>query len=100
MTSLKLRPSSPTTPITWEKPPANFPLLYDLGDNTLQPLLAAALREALDLAGLIVESALIASNGYVRPSATKPLLKIRLGLCPIGFASPRREYSVQLYIPC
>ncbi|PZV01852.1 MAG: hypothetical protein DCF32_15695 [Leptolyngbya sp.] len=59
MTALDLRP---LPPITWEKLPADFTLPDDPVDNNLQPLLAAALRESLELAGLIVESALIASN--------------------------------------
>ena len=62
MTALDLRSLNAIPPITWEKLPADFPLPDDPVDNNLQPLLAAALRECLELAGLIVESALIASN--------------------------------------
>ncbi len=49
-------------PITWEKLPDDFVLPDEPVDNNLQPLLAAALRESLELAGLILESMLIASN--------------------------------------
>jgi hypothetical protein len=49
-------------PITWEKLPDDFILPDEPVDNNLQPLLAAALRESLELAGLILESMLIASN--------------------------------------
>lgn len=61
MTALDLRSSNAIPPITWETLPADFPLPDDPVDNNLH-LLAAALRECLELAGLIVESALIASN--------------------------------------
>jgi Uma2 family endonuclease len=62
MTQLKIRPSQPLLPITWEKLAADFVLPDEPVESTLQPLLAAALRESLELAGLIVESMLIASN--------------------------------------
>lgn len=48
--------------ITWEKLPDDFILPDDPVDNNLQPLLAAALRESLELAGLVLESMLIATN--------------------------------------
>ncbi|MBE9073233.1 hypothetical protein IQ242_11905, partial [Microcystis sp. LEGE 08355] len=51
-----------STIITWEKLPDDFILPDEPVDNNLQPLLAAALRESLELAGLILESMLIASN--------------------------------------
>lgn len=62
MTALDLRPLNLLPPITWEKLPADFILPDEPVESNLQPLLAAALRESLELAGLIVESALIASN--------------------------------------
>ncbi|QQE66517.1 hypothetical protein GFS31_32150 [Leptolyngbya sp. BL0902] len=62
MTTVQRRPLTPPPPITWEPLPADFLLPDDPVDNALQPLLAAALREALELAGLILESALIATN--------------------------------------
>lgn len=48
--------------IVWEKLPADFVLPDDPVENINQPLLAAALTEALDLAGFITPTMLIASN--------------------------------------
>ncbi|WP_293335611.1 Uma2 family endonuclease [Microcoleus sp. CAWBG58] len=48
--------------ITWEKLPEDFILPDDPVENIDQPLLAAALRESLELAGFILASMLIASN--------------------------------------
>jgi len=48
--------------ITWEKLSEDFILPDDPVDNNLQPLLAAVLRESLELAGLVLESMLIATN--------------------------------------
>jgi Uma2 family endonuclease len=48
--------------ITWQKLPEDFILPDEPVESTLQPLLAAALRESLELAGLILESMIIASN--------------------------------------
>ena len=48
--------------VTWEKLPDEFKLPDDPVENIDQPLLAAALREALDLAGFILAEMLIASN--------------------------------------
>lgn len=48
--------------ITWEKLPEDFKLPDDPVENIDQPLLAAALRESLELAGFILASMLIASN--------------------------------------
>jgi Uma2 family endonuclease len=48
--------------VTWEKLPDDFKLPDDPVENIDQPLLAAALREALDLAGFILAEMLIASN--------------------------------------
>ncbi|MBI4782618.1 MAG: Uma2 family endonuclease [Oscillatoriophycideae cyanobacterium NC_groundwater_1537_Pr4_S-0.65um_50_18] len=54
------RPSNPT--VTWEKLPDDFQLDDTPVENTGQPLLAGALREALELAGQIQPEMLIASN--------------------------------------
>ena len=48
--------------ITWEKLPDDFILPDDPVDNNLQPLLAEALRESLELAGLFSQSMLMATN--------------------------------------
>ena len=62
MTSSTIDLPTKSTTITWEKLPDDFLLPDEPVDNNLQPLLAAALRESLELAGLILESMLIASN--------------------------------------
>jgi Uma2 family endonuclease len=62
MSQLTICPSDALPPITWEKLPDDFVLPDEPVESTLQPLLAAALRESLELAGLILESMLIASN--------------------------------------
>ncbi|NJL91190.1 MAG: hypothetical protein HC916_16480 [Coleofasciculaceae cyanobacterium SM2_1_6] len=48
--------------ITWETLPIDYPLPDDPVDNILQPLLAAALRESLELAGLVSADMIIATN--------------------------------------
>ncbi|WP_333047963.1 hypothetical protein [Microcoleus sp. S13C4] len=48
--------------ISWGKLPDDFKLPDEPVENIDQPLLAAALREALALAGFILASMLIASN--------------------------------------
>lgn len=48
--------------ITWEKLPHDFILDEEPVENIDQPILAAALRESLEIAGLIQESVLVASN--------------------------------------
>ncbi|NJS10107.1 MAG: Uma2 family endonuclease [Microcoleus sp. CSU_2_2] len=48
--------------ITWEKLPADYILDEEPVENIDQPLLAAALREILEIAGLIVTGILIAPN--------------------------------------
>jgi hypothetical protein len=49
-------------PITWEILPEDIILPDDPVENNLQPLLAAALRESLELAGLILATDIIATN--------------------------------------
>jgi Uma2 family endonuclease len=48
--------------VTWEKLPDNFKLEEKPVDNTGQPLIAAALRESLELANFIQPQMLIAAN--------------------------------------
>jgi hypothetical protein len=77
--------AKPTTPstfkaklpkITWEKLPDDFKLPDEPVDNNLQPLLAEALREALELAGLLSGSILIATNfGICATVADKTVVK-------------------------
>lgn len=52
-----------TTPVvTWEKLPDDFQLEDEPVENTGQPLIAGALRESLEIMGLIQPEMLIASN--------------------------------------
>lgn len=62
--------------VTWSKLPDDFILPDDPVDNNLQPLLAEALRESLELAGLFLESMLIATNfGICATVADKTVVK-------------------------
>ena len=56
------RPKQQPTHVEWELLPLDFILPDEPVESILQPLLAAALTEALDLAGLITATILIASN--------------------------------------
>lgn len=51
-----------TYTVTWEKLPEDYPLPDDPVENTSQPLIAAALRESLELQGLLTSDCLVASN--------------------------------------
>ena len=62
MTAIQIRQPNPLPQITWEKLPSDFILPDEPVESNLQPLLAAALRESLELAGLILAANLIASN--------------------------------------
>jgi Putative restriction endonuclease len=62
MTAIQIPQFNPLPPISWEKLPTDFTLPDEPVESSLQPLLAAALRESLELAGLILQSSLIASN--------------------------------------
>ena len=62
MTQLQVQRAVTLPKISWEKLPDDFALPDRPVENNFQPLLAAALRESLELAGLILESMLIASN--------------------------------------
>jgi Putative restriction endonuclease len=52
----------PTPKLAWVKPPDDFVLDDTPVENTGQPIIAAALRESLELAGRIPAAGLIASN--------------------------------------
>ncbi len=98
--AIDLTPKSP--PITWEKLPDDFILPDEPVDNNLQPLLAAALRESLELAGLILESMLIASNfGLCATVKTQTVVKAPDWLYipsvkPIASGEIRRSYTPHL----
>ncbi len=91
-----------STIITWEKLPDDFILPDEPVDNNLQPLLAAALRESLELAGLILESMLIASNfGLCATVKTQTVVKAPdwvyiPSVKPIPIGKIRRSYTPHL----
>jgi hypothetical protein len=62
ITQIKPKQINQIPSIKWEKLPDDFILPDDPVESNLQPLLASALRESLELAQLILESMLIASN--------------------------------------
>ncbi|MGV2387523.1 MAG UNVERIFIED_CONTAM: Uma2 family endonuclease [Microcystis novacekii LVE1205-3] len=98
--ALDLPPKSTT--ITWEKLPDDFILPDEPVDNNLQPLLAAALRESLELAGLILESMLISSNfGLCATVKTQTVVKAPdwvyiPSVNPIPRGEIRRSYTPHL----
>jgi hypothetical protein len=62
---MQIAPSQPITHspmITWDPLPQDFVLPDDPVDNISQPLLAAALRESLELWGIVTPETLIATN--------------------------------------
>ncbi|AKV67524.1 Uma2 family endonuclease [Microcystis panniformis] len=102
MTAMQLLQSNPLPTITWEKLPDDFILPDEPVDNNLQPLLAAALRESLELAGLILESMLIASNfGLCATVKTQTVVKAPdwvyiPSVKPIPSGKIRRSYTPHL----
>jgi Uma2 family endonuclease len=96
-----VQPPSNLPSVTWESLPADFPLPDEPVESNLQPLLAAALREALELAGLILESALIASNfGLCAKVADKVVVKAPDWVYvptvkPLPAGEARRSYTPQ-----
>ncbi|EPF17682.1 Uma2 family endonuclease [Microcystis aeruginosa] len=99
MTAMQLLQSNSLPTITWEKLPDDFILPDEPVDNNLQPLLAAALRESLELAGLILESMLIASNfGLCATVKTQTVVKAPdwvyiPSVKPIPNGTIRRSYT-------
>ena len=88
--------------ITWEKLPRDFILPNDPVDNHLQPLLAEALRESLELAGLCSEAMLIATNfGICATVADKMVVKAPdwvyiPAVKPLSEGGIRRSYTPKL----
>lgn len=88
--------------ITWDPLPADYLLPDEPVDNLSQPLLAAALREALELAGLITPDMLIATNfGICATVAGKTVVKApdwvyvpEANALPVG--QTRRSYTPNL----
>ncbi len=99
MTAVQLRQVNLLPPVTWEKLPVDFTLPEESVESNLQPLLASALRECLELAGLILESSLIASNfGLCATVGDKTVVKapdwtyVR-SIQPIANGIVRRSYT-------
>ncbi|MDB9404676.1 Uma2 family endonuclease [Microcystis aeruginosa CS-1036] len=93
------RISDTLPPITWEKLPADFVLPDEPVESTRQPLLAAAWRESLELASLIVEASPIAANfGICATVGGKTVVKAPdwvyvPAVAPIGEGEIRRSYT-------
>lgn len=85
--------------VAWEKLPPDFVLPDDPVENINQPLLAAALTEALDNYGFITDSMLIASNfGLCAKVNSKTVVKAPDWLYvthvfPVAEAVVRRSYT-------
>ncbi len=88
--------------ITWEKLPDDFILDEEPVENIDQPLLAAALREILEIAGLIVAGILIAPNmGICATVDSKLVIKspdwfYARNVQPIPSQEIRRSYTPNL----
>ena len=99
MTTLQILPRQTLPTVTWEKLPDDYLLPDDPVDNLLQPLLAAALRESLELAGLILDSMIIATNfGICATVGDKTVVKAPdwvyvPNVNPVSPGTNRRSYT-------
>jgi len=88
--------------ITWEKLPDDFILDEEPVENIDQPLLAAALREILEIAGLIVTGILVAPNmGICATLDSKLVIKApdwfyARNVQPLSSQEIRRSYTPNL----
>jgi len=88
--------------ITWKKLPADFILDEEPVENIDQPLLAAALREILEIAGLILQGILVASNMAVCATLEGKLVVkapdwfYARNVQPLPAAEVRRSYTPTL----
>ncbi|MGB8691821.1 MAG: Uma2 family endonuclease [Microcoleus sp.] len=88
--------------ITWEKLPEDFILDEEPVENIDHPLVAAALRENLEIAGLIVEGILIVSNmGICATVDNKLVIKApdwfyARNVQPLSSQEIRRSYTPNL----
>lgn len=84
--------------VTWEKLPDDFVLDNEPVDNINQPILAAALRESLELAGRLPTDALTITNYGICATLNNRFVVIstRLGICTI-YSSLTRRSEAQLY---
>lgn len=99
---LQTVPSPQKLTISWEALPTDFVLPDDPVENIQQPLLAAALTDALGAAGLITPEMLIASNfALVATINQKPIVKAPdwfyvPQVRPIAAGEIRRSYTPNL----
>jgi Putative restriction endonuclease len=102
MTAIQIPQFNPLPTIAWEKLPTDFTLPDEPVESSLQPLLAAALRESLELAGLILQSSLIASNfGICAKVGSQTIVKAPDWVYvpstqPLPEGEVRRSYTPQL----
>ncbi len=88
--------------ITWERLPDDFILDEEPVENIDQPLLAAALREILEIAGLILQGILVASNMAVcatvegKLAIKAPDWFYARNVQPLPAAEIRRSYTPSL----
>ena len=79
---LQVSPIKVEPNITWEALPADFVLPDDPVENIQQPILAAALTDALGAAGLIQPKMLIGSNfGLVASVNSRTIVKAPDSMC-------------------
>jgi Uma2 family endonuclease len=102
MTAIQIRQPDALPQISWERLPSDFTLPDEPVESNLQPLIAAALRESLELAGLILASSLIASNfGICANVGEKTIVKAPdwvyvKSVKPIPEGEIRRSYTPHL----
>jgi len=88
--------------ITWEKLPDDFVLDEEPVENIDQPLLAAALREILEIAGLLLQGILVAPNMCVCATLNDKLVTkapdwfYARNVQPLPAAEIRRSYTPSL----
>ncbi len=102
MTATQLRQPLVSYTIEWEKLPDDFKLPDDPVENINHPLLASALREILEIAGLIAPTALIVSNFGLCATVNQKTVVKAPDWCYIPNALPvpagaiRRSYTPNL----
>jgi hypothetical protein len=98
---LQVSPARNQPIITWEVLPADFVLPDDPVENLQQPLLAAALTDALGAAGQIKPEMLIGSNFGLAIAVNKKIVVKAPAwfLCASSSTRCTGNYSPELYAP-
>lgn len=102
MTATQLRQAFVSYSIEWEKLPDDFELPDEPVENINHPLLASALREILEIAGLIGPTALIVSNFAICAKVNKKTVVKAPDWCyvpnvlPVPSPFMRRSYTPNL----